>query len=106
CGAAAGRSDGEPGAIAGGPGPLEVEAAEMAADIQYLADEIQPRAVPGFHGFRADRLGGYPAEGDFRSAIAFGGRGLQGPALELGGDALQLLVAVIRQRFGRCIGPP
>ena len=37
--------------MAGGPGPLEVEAAEVAGDVDGLADEIEAGDGAGFHGF-------------------------------------------------------
>ncbi len=41
-----------PGGVAGGPGPLEVEAAEVAGDIDRLADEVEPGHGRGLHRLR------------------------------------------------------
>ena len=38
------------GGVAGGPGPLEVKAAQVAADVQHLADEVEPGGLQRFQG--------------------------------------------------------
>lgn len=40
-----------PRRVARGPGPLEVEAAEVAGDVDDFADEIEAGGVAGFHRF-------------------------------------------------------
>src|SRR5690606_35543154 len=47
------RSDRLPRRVAGGPGPLEIVAAEPAGDVQALADEVEAG-----HLFRLEGLGG------------------------------------------------
>src|SRR5690606_3547565 len=39
------------------PGPLEVEAAQVAADVEHLADEVQARRLQRLHGLRRNFTG-------------------------------------------------
>ena len=72
--------------VARRPGPLEVEAAEMAGHIQYLADEIQTGLMFGLHRFGADVIGIHAAQGHLRRTVALSARWLEVPAIELQTD--------------------
>lgn len=65
----AARSERQAGGVGAGPGPLEVEAAQLAGDVQHLADEEQARHRLGLEGLGGHRvrvqaaqghLGGFP----------------------------------------------
>src|SRR5690606_9452330 len=67
--------EGGAGGVGGGPGPLEVVAAEPAGDVDDFADEVQAGHVPGLHRRRRQAVGIHAAEGDFRGAVALGAAG-------------------------------
>jgi len=68
--------------VGGGPGPLEIETAEVAGDVDDFADEIKARDFAGFHRFAGEFAGVDAAGGDFRFGIAFGAGGKNGPGVE------------------------
>ena len=67
--------------VRGGPGPLEIEAAELARDVDDFADEEQAGNQARFHGF-AGKLTRVDATcGDFGFGVAFGIGGTNGPIM-------------------------
>src|SRR5690606_1968571 len=83
-----------------GPGPLEVETAQVAADVEHLADEVQPRRFQRLHGLRGDFAGIQAAQGHFGRAVALGAGRHQLPALQLFGDGVQFAWRVLLERLG------
>ena len=67
----------------GGPGPLEIVAAEMAGDVDDFADEVEAWDLAGFHGFGVEFVGINASGGDFSLFEAFGAGGVDGPGVEL-----------------------
>src|SRR5882724_4565614 len=75
--------EGAAGRGGGGPGPLEIEAAEVAGDVDDFADEEEAGDFAGFHGF-AGQFGGVDATGrDFGFFVAFGAGGLDLPGMQI-----------------------
>src|SRR5271157_5347709 len=72
---------GAAGGGCGGPGPLEVEAAEVAGDVNDFADEEETGNFAGLHGFAGEFVGVYAADGDFGLLKAFSSCGCEGPSL-------------------------
>src|SRR5208337_4660552 len=72
---------GAAGGGCGGPGPLEVEAAEVAGDVNDFADEEEAGDFARFHGFAGEFVGVNAADGDFGFVEAFGGGGSEGPSV-------------------------
>jgi len=70
------------GGCGGGPGPLEIEAAEVAGDVDDFADEEEAGDFAGFHGFAGEFGGVDAAGGDFGFFIAFGACGADGPGVQ------------------------
>src|SRR5439155_8646852 len=68
---------------AGGPGPLEVVAAEPSGDVHDLADEVEARGEAGLEGAGVEGVGGDTAGGDFRLGEAFGAGGRETPGMEI-----------------------
>ena len=66
---------GAAGGGAGGPGPLEVEAAQVAGDVDNFADEEEAGDFARFHGFAGEFVGVDAAGGDFGFFVAFGAGG-------------------------------
>ena len=66
-----------------GPGPLEVEAAEVAGDVDDFADEEQAGNFAAFHGFGGEFVGVDAAAGDFGFFVAFGACGHEAPGMHL-----------------------
>src|SRR3546814_12885327 len=69
-----------PGGVAGGPRPLEIEAAEPAGDIKALADEMEPRHLLRLEGLGGELVGVDAAGGHLGGAAAPGTGRLQAPA--------------------------
>src|SRR5690606_29531902 len=81
-------------------------AARPAGDVQHFADEVEPGAVTGFHGARTDGGGIHATQGHLGGTVAFGGRRLDDPTIELAGDVQQLAVTELGQGFVRRLRPP
>ncbi len=62
---------------------MEVEAAEVAGDVDDFADEEESGDVAGFHGFAGELASVDTACCDFGFFIAFGSGGSDGPGMEL-----------------------
>jgi hypothetical protein len=58
--------------IARRPSPLEVEAAEMAANVDYFSYKKQSGLTPDFHSFGTERISINTAKSDFCGSIALG----------------------------------
>src|SRR3954453_14186812 len=58
------------------PSPLKIEATELAGDVDYLADEIQPGDLLRLESLRRKLSGVDPSGGDLGLVVAFrsGGR--------------------------------
>src|SRR5208282_5374944 len=67
----------------GRPGPLEIEATEMAGDVDDFADEKQAGDFAALHGFGGELVGGDTAGGDFGFLVALGSCGRDRPAVRL-----------------------
>ncbi len=93
--------EGAPRSRAGGPGPLEIEAAEMPGDVDHFSDEIEPRNVAALHGPRAQLRCVDSARGDLGLFVAFGSRRIDGPAVESGLCAGEALVGPCSRRLYR-----
>jgi len=61
---------------------LEIEAAEVAGDVDYFADEEEAGDLAGFHGFAGEFSGVYAACGDFGFFVAFRAGRVDGPGVE------------------------
>ncbi len=72
--------------IAGGPGPLEIEAPQPAGDVHHFADEVEAGHPLALHGLGAELIGVHPAQGHLGGAVALVSAGLKLPAVELLGD--------------------
>ncbi|MNQ41811.1 hypothetical protein D3C85_554990 [compost metagenome] len=72
----------------------------MAADIQHLADEIQPRAFQRFHRLRRHLAGIHAAQGHLGGAVALGAGGHQLPVGQLRGNCLEFARRVLLHRLG------
>src|ERR1039458_4302602 len=68
-------SGGLAGGYCGGPGPLEVVAAEPAGDVDDFADEVEARGDAALHGTGVERVGRDAAGGDLGFVVAFGAGG-------------------------------
>ncbi len=82
------------------PGPLEVEAAEVAGDVEDFADEIEARYVAGFHRFRRKVLRIDAACGDFRRAETLRPLRFDAPAIHLLAKRTEALVGEVREAAG------
>lgn len=60
-----------PRAEPGCPGPLEVEAAEVAGDIDDFTDEVKARHSAAFHAFGGEFVCVHAAGGDFGFGVTF-----------------------------------
>jgi hypothetical protein len=76
------KLEGAAGSGGGGPGPLEIEAAEVAGDVDDFADEEEAWDFAGFHGFAGEVGGVDAAGGDFGFFVAFGAGGADGPGVQ------------------------
>ncbi len=77
------------GGVGGGPGPLEVVAAQPAGDVDDLADEEEAGDFAGGEGAGVELVGGNAAGGDLRLCVAFGAGGGEGPGVEEGFEAVE-----------------
>src|SRR5580704_16445958 len=80
------------GSGGGSPGPLEVETAKVAGDIDNFADEKQPANFSAFHGLAGQLSGVDAARCDFGFFVAFGVSGNESPVVHLAFQFLQVLV--------------
>ena len=71
------------GGDGGGPGPLEVVAAEPAGDVDDFADEEEAGDDAALQGAGVERVGVDAAGGDFGFVVAFGAGGREAPGVEL-----------------------
>ena len=76
------RSDGLGGGVSGGPGPLEIVAAEVARYVDDLSDEEEAGDAAGLHCFGVEFIGGNAAAGDFSFVKAFRASGNELPLVE------------------------
>jgi hypothetical protein len=65
-----------------GPGPLEVEAAEVAGHVDYFADEKETGDVACFHGAGLKIVGVDAAGGDFGFGEALCAGGMEWPMVQ------------------------
>src|SRR5215469_9666901 len=68
---------------AGGPSPLEVEAAEMACDVHDFANKEEPGDFAKFHSSAGELTGVHATSGDFGFFITFGTCGCDDPFVNL-----------------------
>src|SRR5512140_2201734 len=68
-------SNGLSGAESRGPGPLEVEAAEVAGHVHHLADKVESRDGAAPHGLGVELGGVDAAGGDLGLFVSFGALG-------------------------------
>ncbi len=61
---------------------MEIEAAEVAGDVDDFADEEEAGNFAGFHGFAGEFGGVHAAGGDFGFFVAFGPGGVDGPGVQ------------------------
>ncbi len=61
---------------------MEVEATEMAGDVDDFADEEEPGDFARFHGFAGEFVGVDATGSDFGFLVAFGARGMNLPGVE------------------------
>ena len=92
-----GCGDSPAGGGTAGPGPLEVEAAEVAGDVDDFADEVEARDVAGFHGSGGELVGVDAAGGDFGFLKAFG-------AVRIDGPVMKAVVSFFESAVGECCG--
>ena len=71
------------GGYGGGPGPLEVVAAEPAGDVDDFADEEEAGDDAALQGAGVERVGVDAAGGDFGFVVALGAGGREAPGVEL-----------------------
>ena len=83
----------DPAQVSGGPGPLEVEAAAVAVDVQDLAGEEEPGGEPRLERFGEHVRDVDAAGGDLRVGPGVGPRDLETPALEHRGDGEDVRLA-------------
>ena len=88
-------SHGAAGRGAGGPSPLEVEAAEMAGDIHDFTYKEEPGDVTRFHGFAGKFIGVHTAGGDFGFFITFGSCRCDDPFVNLTLESFERLIRPI-----------
>ena len=86
------------GGGARGPGPLEVESAEVAGDVDDFADEVEAGHAAALHGLCGKRAGADAACGNFGFVVALGAAGREGEGVQ---PAFQFIKCVIRPAFGR-----
>src|SRR5271166_1196224 len=77
------RSEGAAGGGGRGPGPLEIEAAEVARNVNDFTDEEEPGNSARFHGFAGKFAGVNATGGDFRFVVALVARRSDGPGVSL-----------------------
>ncbi len=65
-----------------GPGPLEVEAAEVAGDVDYFANEKETGDFAGFHGFAGELVGIHATHSYFGFFETFGGGRREDPCVD------------------------
>ena len=75
--------EGAAGGGTGGPGPLEVEAAQVSGDVNHFTDKKKAGYAARLHGFAGKFAGVDAACGDFCLLVAFGGAGSDGPVVDL-----------------------
>ena len=76
----------------GGPGPLEIEAAEVAGDVDHFSDEVETWDVAGLHGLGGETGGIDATGGDFGFFVAFGAGGLEWPVVQAGGEGIDFAI--------------
>ena len=69
-----------PRGMAGCPGPLKIESAQMAGHVHYLADYIKPGCFLGFHGCRGKLIGVDASRGHLGGPIPFRADRMKRPA--------------------------
>ena len=94
------ESNGFAAGVAAGPGPLEIEAAEVARHIHRLADEVEAGDLPGFQGFAAQVTGVDAPQRDLGLAVAFRAVGRERPAAESTFQGGEGFGGVLTQRTG------
>src|SRR5579871_954505 len=82
--------------VGGGPGPLKIVAAEVAGDVDNLADEKEAGDIVGLHGFAGKTGGVDAAGGDFGFLVALGARGRYGPGVNCFLERSKTKICVIR----------
>ena len=73
----------------GSPGPLEVEATEVAGDIDHFSDEIEAGDGAALHGLRGECGGAYAAGGDFGLLVALGAGGRESETVQAAFQSVQ-----------------
>ena len=101
---------GAAGGGGGGPCPLEVEAAQVAGDVDDFADEEEAGDFAGLHGFAGEFVGVDATGGYFGFLKAFGARGADFPGVQFpferfeGGVRPGLWRVVLQPAFGEALG--
>src|SRR5258708_38486661 len=78
-----------PRRMAGSPGPLEVESAEVAGHIDGLADEMQSLHARRLQRLRREIAGVHAPQSHFGLVVAERSRGLHLPILDLTGRCVE-----------------
>jgi len=78
---------------------LEIEAAQVAGDIDYLADEVEAWYFGGLHAFGGKLASCNTACSDLGLIEAFGAGWRELPAMKTGGERLNFAIAEHRERF-------
>lgn len=86
--------------VARRPGPLEVEATQVAGHIQHFTDKVQTRAFQRFHGLGRHFPRVHAAQCHFGGAIAFGAGRYQLPARQFLRDIGHFGVGVLLHWLG------
>ncbi len=74
------------GGDGGGPGPLEVIAAEPAGDVDDFADEVEAGDDAALQGAGVEGVGVDSADGDLGLGVAFGAGGCDTPIVQAAFD--------------------
>ena len=79
---------------------MKIEAAEVAGDVDDLADEIKPGDGSGFEGFRGEPRSVDATQRHLRGAIAFGPVRPDAPMLHRRSDLGEMHIGEIGDAFG------
>src|ERR1039458_4012072 len=81
------------------PPPLEVEAAELAGDVDHFSDEKKAGHFSGCHGLGRKFAGIDAARGDFRFSVTLSSFRLDFPCVQLTFGVSEGAIGVARQRI-------
>jgi len=87
------------GGSRGRPGPLKIETAEMAGDVDDFADEEKAGDESGRHGLAGELAGIDTAGGDFGFFVTFGIRRNECPVVQLRFECSERRIGVVGRRM-------